>query len=131
MTDVMAAVGLKQLERYEELCEKRRTIVKKYDEDEAFERRHISGYCDGYTKEIVVCDMNTCKGWEHEEKRTIEECQKSILRHEIVHAFFNESGLMGSSLEYEGGWSNNEELVDWIALQGGKIYTAWKQADCI
>lgn len=32
MTDIMAAVGLKQLERYEELCEKRREIVKKYDE---------------------------------------------------------------------------------------------------
>lgn len=31
MTDIMAAIGLKQLERYEELCEKRRNIVQKYD----------------------------------------------------------------------------------------------------
>lgn len=31
MTDIMAAIGLKQLERYEDLCEKRRAVVKKYD----------------------------------------------------------------------------------------------------
>ena len=106
-------------------------IVKKYDEDEAFERRHIDGYCDGYTKEIVVCDMHTYKGWEHEPEKTLEACQKSILRHEIVHAFFDESGLMGSSLGFEGGWSNNEELVDWIALQGSKIYKAWQETNCL
>ena len=38
--------------------------TKKYDEDEAFERLKIVGYCDGLTKQIVLCDMNTCKGWE-------------------------------------------------------------------
>ena len=36
-------------------------IVKKYDEEEEFERRSISGFCDGYAKEIVVCDMSTYK----------------------------------------------------------------------
>ena len=32
MTDIMAAIGLQQLERYEELCEKRRNIVQIYDD---------------------------------------------------------------------------------------------------
>ena len=33
-------------------------LVKKYDEEEAFERRSIDGYCDGYTKEIVaICTL--------------------------------------------------------------------------
>lgn len=37
-------------------------IVKKYDEEESFDRRSIAGFCDGYAKEIVVCDMHTYKG---------------------------------------------------------------------
>lgn len=45
--------------------------VKKYDEEETFSRRSISGYCDGYTKNIVICDMSTYKGWEHEPPETV------------------------------------------------------------
>lgn len=37
-------------------------VVKKYDEDEAFARLNIDGYCDGLIKKIVVCDMATYKG---------------------------------------------------------------------
>ena len=108
-----------------------KVIVKKYDEDEAFERRSIDGYCDSYKKEIVVCDMNTYKNWEHEDEETKVICQKQILRHEITHAFLSESGLADSSATFDCGWAKNEEMVDWIALQGIKIYNAWKQADCI
>ena len=54
--------------------------TKKYDEDEAFERLKIVGYCDGLTKQIVLCDMNTCKGWEHEPPETIEASRKETLR---------------------------------------------------
>ena len=62
--------------------------VKKYDEDEAFERNSMGGYCDGLTKNIVVCDMKTYKGWEHEPQETIEAAQKQAIRHEIVHRDF-------------------------------------------
>ena len=105
--------------------------IKKYNDDEAFDRNSFSGYCDGYAKKIVCCDMNTYKGWENEEQQTIDATQKMTLRHEIVHAFFFESGLMDNSNTYEGAWSKNEELVDWIALQGGKIYKAWQLAGAI
>lgn len=106
-------------------------IVKKYDEEEAFERRSIDGYCNGLTKEIVVCDMRTYRGWEHEDEKTVVNAQKQTVRHEIVHAFFNESGLCESSNEFTGAWARNEELVDWIALQGVKIYKAWAEVDAI
>lgn len=106
-------------------------IVKKYDEDEAFARRSIDGYCDSFTKTIVVCDMNTYKGWEDEPKEAKDICQKQTLRHEITHAFLSESGLADSSATFDSGWARNEEMVDWIALQGLKIYNAWKQADCV
>ena len=105
--------------------------TKKYDEEEAFERRSIDGYCDGMTKEIVICDMTTYKGWEHEPKETAIISQKETLRHEIVHAFFNESGLMDSSLSIVEPLAKNEEMIDWIALQGPKIYKAWQEADAL
>ena len=105
--------------------------VKKYDEDEAFERLSIDGYCDGQIKSIVICDMSTYKGWEHEPKETIEISQKQTLRHEIVHAFFDESGLASSSLGIDGPWAKNEEMVDWFALQGPKIYKAWQEVGAI
>lgn len=105
--------------------------VKKYDEDEAFERRSISGYCDGHQKQIVICDMTTYKGWENGPLATAKISQKQTLRHEIVHAFFDESGIMDSGLAYDGSWTQNEELVDWIALQRPKIYKAWKEAGAV
>lgn len=37
-------------------------VVKKYGDDEAFERRSIDGYCDHLLKQIVICDMTTYKG---------------------------------------------------------------------
>jgi hypothetical protein len=106
-------------------------IVKRYDEEEAFERRSIAGYCNGLTKEIVLCDMHTYKGWEHEDEKTVENCHKDNLRHEIVHAFLNESGLQECSNEFVGAWSRNEEMVDWIALQGEKIYKAWQEVNAL
>lgn len=105
--------------------------VKKYDEDETFERRSIDGYCDDWTKQIVVCDMSTYKGWEHEPPETAAAAQKETLRHEIVHAFLGESGLADSALNADVAWAKNEEMVDWIAIQGPKIYKAWQEAGAI
>lgn len=101
--------------------------VKKYDEDESFERCDIGGYCVGLTKQIVVCDMTTYKGLEYETKEALEAFTKKNLRHEIVHAFFEESGLSDNSSTIDG-WARNEEMVDWFAIQGPKIYKAWQEA---
>ncbi len=106
-------------------------IVKKYDEDESFEHDDSCGYCYGATRQIVVCDMSTYKGWEHEPAEVIAEEQKKTLRHEIVHAFFNESGLACNSNSVENAWARNEEMVDWFAIQGPKIYKAWQDVGAI
>jgi hypothetical protein len=106
-------------------------LVKKYAEDEAFERRGIDGYCNGLAKQIVVCDMTTYKGWEHEPSEDVEISQKQTVRHEIVHAFFYESGLADSSCTVNGPWATNEEMVDWFSWQGPKIYAAWKEAEAL
>lgn len=105
--------------------------LKQYGEDETFERRSIDGYCDSWTKQIVICDMSTRKGWEHEPSETAEAAQKEALRHEIVHAFFDESGLGYSSNAVGCAWAKNEEMVDWFAIQGPKVYRAWQEAGCL
>ena len=46
----------------------------------------------------------------------LNKFDKSVLRHEIIHAFLDECGLMSSS-----EWARNEEMVDWFALQWHKI----------
>lgn len=56
----------------------------------------------------------------------IEEFEKKVLRHEIVHAFLFESGIDSSS-----EWARNEEIVDWIALQFPKLLDAFKETECI
>lgn len=105
--------------------------VKKYNEDEAFERCSFCGYCDGYSKEIVVCDMSTYKGWENEPEKIIIAAQKETLRHEIIHAFLNESGLSCNRHQTQFSWAKDEEIVDWIAIQGVKIYKAWTEAGAV
>ena len=75
--------------------------------------------------------MSTYKDWEHEEAESIEQAEKSTLRHEITHAFFNESGLMDSTFAYDGAWSKIEEMIDWLAIQIPKIYQAFAEAGCL
>jgi hypothetical protein len=100
-------------------------------EEPCFEERKIAGYCDGYKKEIVIRDLNGVKGWKDEPQETRNISMNETLRHEIVHAFFDECGLKESSLQCEGGWARNEELVDWIAIQAPKMLKAFQSACCM
>lgn len=106
-------------------------IMKKYDEDKEFESRNIIGYCNSFLKQIVICDMSTHKDCKGEEPEHIAAVLRHTKRHEITHAFFSESGLDCSSLTVDGSWATNEEMVDWIATQGPKLYEAWKSADAL
>lgn len=85
--------------------------------------------CDGF------CDFTTAtiKITTDTEGATLEDMNgylKKVLRHEIVHAFLFESGLGENSNSVEA-WALNEEMVDWIARQGIKIYRAWVEADAV
>lgn len=80
------------------------------------------GYCDTSTKECVVDEMKpTGEG----EKRNLPAYKRSVKRHELIHAFLFESGLDSCS------WAQNEEMVDWIAIQFPKMMKAFKEADCL
>ena len=49
----------------------------------------------------------------------LEEHNKRTLRHEIIHAFFHESGLKS--------YARDEVLVEWLALQFGKVEKAFDE----
>lgn len=84
------------------------------------ERRELienSGVTDKSTRTIVVSksplpNTNPCDDWEYITRQTI--------RHEIVHAFFFESGLSEMGID--------EELVEWIACQFPKMQKAMQEA---
>ena len=81
------------------------------------------GYCDTSVKECVIDEMNDTS---INEKKNLKEYQKSVTRHELIHAFLYESGLETCST-----WAGNEEMVDWFAIQFPKLLKAFKDADCI
>ena len=82
----------------------------------------IDGYCDTSTRVCVVDDM-ACTGIHA--KGNLTEYQKKVKRHELIHAFLYESGLA------ENSWAENEEAVDWIAIQFDKLKKAFEEADCL
>ena len=82
---------------------------------------NASGYTEPWSHKVVIEDFVP-------DTRTVENTdafKAKVLRHEIVHAFLHESGLR------ECSWGENEEIVDWIAHQGPKIYQAWKEAGAV
>lgn len=84
--------------------------------------KDLGGYCEVYENLIVIR-----KDWTNPPKMAM---LKEILRHEIVHAFFYESGLWDNS-NSSAVWATNEEMTDWFAIQGPKIYKAWEEAGAI
>ena len=57
----------------------------------------------------------------------MDKCHFSMkLKYEITHAFLAESGLRGNC-----DWADNEEMVDWIAIQLPKMYKACVEAHAI
>lgn len=101
------------------------TIVKvKASEDKYLMSESANGYCDNTSHKIVVADLTG-----EYELDEIEEYEKKILRHEIVHAFLFESGLQENFEHRRIG--HEETMVDWIASQFPKMMKAFKKAGCL
>lgn len=98
------------------------TITKAHDDPRL---EDIDGFCDETTKEIVVETYDGEDGKPGVKAKLDIQRNKNV-RHELVHAFLFESGLAENS-----PWAQNEELVDWIAIQGPKIYKAWQEAGAV
>ena len=90
----------------------------------------VGGTCDRVTKTIKLVDMSTVPEWcdESEEVRSAQE--KACLRHELIHAYLNESGLQWNSCSTDA-WATNEEMVDWFAIQFPKIHKSFEETGCL
>ena len=91
------------------------------NESENEKLKKCDGYCDNTVKKIVV--NNFSEGIDEMQKADLVKQIKKNIRHEIVHAFLYESGLAENS-----DWAMCEEMVDWFAMQGLKIFKAWEEA---
>lgn len=65
------------------------------------------GYCDYSTKEIIVRGKDS-----DDNLGDFTAFINKVMRHEIIHAYFYESGLY---------FDQTERMVDWIAIQFPKI----------
>lgn len=97
----------------------------KVSEDSYLEKNKLAGYCGEESKLIVIADMSEEKYFSGMGEKEQEVYRKRTLRHEIMHAFLNESGLSDSSNQYGGAWAKNEEMVDWFAIQSPKIFKVY------
>lgn len=98
-------------------------IFRKISEDKNLE--DAEGYASMSSNTIVVRSENL------EEIENFERYQKRVLRHELIHAFLQESGLAQNSIEDTGAWARNEEMVDWFAHQSPKIFKVFTELELL
>lgn len=100
------------------------TVEYRKREDDNFLNNNRDGYCDKTVKLIVVEDTpkETSLG-------DYDVYKKTVMRHEIIHAFLFESGLHECFLHTESG--HDETYVDWIATQFPKILEVYKKVGCL
>lgn len=103
----------------------------KVSEDSYLEDNKLSGYCGEDGKLIVIADTSEEKYFLGMDEKEQETYWKKTLRHEIMHAFLNESGLSDCSNQYDGAWAKNEEMVDWFAIQSPKIFKVYSELDIL
>lgn len=82
---------------------------------------NLAGYCDSSVKQIVIDTFRP----DNQSVADLNRFEKEVIRHELIHAFLNESGLGDCS------WGSNEEIVDWIAVQFPKLLKAFKDINVI
>ncbi|TQI66255.1 hypothetical protein [Clostridium sp. KNHs216] len=85
--------------------------------------KDCDGYSDSSTHKCVIDRMD--KTDDPRQKEDIRLYRDSVVRHELIHAFLNESGLDTCS------WAKNEEMVDWMAIQLPKMVKAMKSIDVL
>lgn len=80
------------------------------------------GLCMKYDKQIRIRPVDKMLGAD-DPTQAKEKRFKEVLRHEVIHAFFIEAGL--------DCYSDNEELVDWIANMFPAMLKQFDKCDCL
>lgn len=94
-------------------------------DQENIKLKDSNGLCEQYSKEIIIENPDVYND-EPMAVSNIKELTNKVIRHEIIHAFLGESGLRNNS-----EWAQNEEMVDWLAIQFPKIQKVFEKLKCI
>lgn len=92
------------------------------EDDENLIKTQADGLHEEYAKRISMRraeDMLTDTDSEQLKKLRYKE----VVRHEIMHAFFTESGLED--------YCANEQLISWLAIQTPKIFKVFQELDVL
>ena len=103
----------------------------KVSEDEYLKENRLSGYCGEEDKLIVVADMSEKEYFTGMDEQGQKNYWKRTLRHEIIHAFLNESGVSDSASVPAYAWAKHEEMVDWFAIQSPKTLKLFQELDIL
>lgn len=76
---------------------------------------NANGICEFFAKKIIYDEAQP----DRMSYDNLDAFNKKVVRHEVIHAFFGESGLKD--------YMNDELLVDWIAVQFPKIQKVFEQ----
>lgn len=101
-----------------------------FGENEYMEKMNYGGCCTTVDRRIYILDLSTADDWKEESDLVRKGMEACTLRHEVIHAFLNESGLQWNSLVPERAWAKNEEMVDWLAIQFPKIMKVYRELGC-
>ena len=104
--------------------------VHRISEDPDLKNYNRGAYCDKLSKLIVIADLSEKEYVDISIEQEIDYW-KELLRHEILHAFLNESGLWENSYQPECGWAMNEEMIDWFSIQSPKIFKAYQEVGAL
>lgn len=104
------------------------TIYTNVNENDEPRIRNLSGFCDYSTKEIFI--SSEVEKEDEDSLKNLKYYKNKVIRHEIIHAFLYESGLRENS-NMQVAWSENEEMVDWFAMQSPKILKVFQELDII
>jgi hypothetical protein len=99
--------------------------IKTQSENDNPKLKECNGLCEQYSKEIVINDFADARN-DVMCVEKFEEYEKKVLRHEIFHAFFGESGLRSQS-----DYAENEELIDWLSIQSPKIFKVFQELEIL
>lgn len=100
--------------------------VKECSPEEEPYLQNCDGYCDKTSKTICASPKRNLFTMMMFSRFT----EKKLLRHEIIHAFMNESGLQ-ENFEHPNRYGHDETTIDWFAIQFTKLLAAFKEADCL
>lgn len=87
--------------------------------------KEFAGRCDTTSKKIVVESDYSDADCPFENP---EEYIKRTIRHELLHAFMDESGLTRAGTN---AWAHDEGCLEWISMQFPKLLAAFQEVGAI